>query len=126
MKLFLDIPNPFCIFAHMNNPKEHLIPSPEDKPHVFRGMSTVMDKLYPYRNLTIDEIKVGTKCQKRIVGEFDTEVCSPANCMHDYNLTDELGWYWVNHELTEYDLGFMATLIRGKAFGPNGFFRIKK
>jgi hypothetical protein len=30
----------------MNNPKEHLIPDPGEKPHVFRGMSTVIAKLY--------------------------------------------------------------------------------
>jgi hypothetical protein len=41
----------------MNNPKEHLIPDPGEKSHVFRGMSTVIAKLYPYRHLTIDEIK---------------------------------------------------------------------
>jgi hypothetical protein len=127
LKINLHIPNPLCIFADMNNPKEHLIPSTDQKSHVFRGMSSVMAKLYPYRHLTNDELKVGTKCQRRLFGEFDTEICGPTEITNLCSLNDEIGWTWIDCELAQEDLEFLAHGgLNGNGFSANGFFRIKK
>jgi hypothetical protein len=58
-----------------------------------------------YRWPTLKELHVGFECERRILGEYDTEVCCPRETYHHYCLnTNDLGWYWKPIKLTEHDI----------------------
>jgi hypothetical protein len=78
---------------------------------------------YPYRHLTAYEFVIGVKCQRRVFGEYDTEVtCSSPEGYDRYTLTDEIGWYWIDTEITDQDIIHVRDYFQ---FNINGIFRIK-
>jgi hypothetical protein len=115
---------PLDVWKPANQDREVIIDFEKDSPDDNSNVLNANGFPAAYRNLTWEELKVGTKCQKRIFGEYDTEICCPAECLDHYNLTDELGWHWAEHELTMEDLDFLYGGTSTK-YSPNGFFRIK-
>jgi hypothetical protein len=67
-----------------------------------------------YYELSPQEFKVGLKCQRRIIGEYDTDYFyggSDPEAIRVWNqelmlLDDETGFMWVDHILVQDDIDF--------------------
>lgn len=66
---------------------------------------------FPYRHLLLDEVQIGIRCEIRIIGEFDKELCFPACLSGDYYLTDHPDVYWKEHVITEKDLSYIKDAV---------------